>query len=178
MCSLVSISQLPSGTSVRTHSALRSDQVMLVGSSIHAVYDTGAHTKKPMNGDANRRRRRRRAVPLSRRKAQREPDRSPAGRPRGWGAANSMARRDLEPPAVSPWPHPSTSSSGTPRSTPPVQKTPGGPAVDQVAGCYPPGPKRKASVCGSDFNPSFFFFFFFFFFFLMSGLSVRHRSSQ
>jgi hypothetical protein len=37
MCSVSSTIQLPNGTSARTHSALRSDQVMLVGCTIHNV---------------------------------------------------------------------------------------------------------------------------------------------
>jgi hypothetical protein len=52
MCSPSSTIQLPNGTSVRTHSVLRSDHVMLVGCTIHDAYETAAHSKIPNTGTA------------------------------------------------------------------------------------------------------------------------------
>lgn len=52
----------PNGTSVRTHSGLRSDHVMLVG-TIHDTYETRTHDKAPSNGRATNQRRHRRLRP-------------------------------------------------------------------------------------------------------------------
>src|SRR5580658_3018237 len=59
MCSPWSTSQLPKGTSLLTHSALRASHRVLVGCSIQDVYETIAHDSTTRMGAAITRRRRR-----------------------------------------------------------------------------------------------------------------------
>src|SRR5215467_13954430 len=60
MCSPLSTSQLPNGTSALTHSTLRTPHDSLVGPSIQDVYEMAAQDSSTANGAAISRRRRRR----------------------------------------------------------------------------------------------------------------------
>ena len=112
MCSILSTSELPNGTSALTHSTLRAPNRLLVGSSIQIAYETIAQQSRPRMGVANNRRRRRRprlaAASLRRsRRAARPASESdpppspphPANRARPASALTDTVRRVLQPTA-------------------------------------------------------------------------------